>query len=603
MEVAKFLAVLLSTPLTNAMPFKMQERHLTLCVCSILRHHFVSDQTVLIANTEDADFMNLLLMKVQDMSDWPLQVFRQSPTMPSDGDRRKIGNYVIVSRGHADVEEQTDRLKQSAAWNSQARFLVVVTLPVATPGQQALSVVKEMWDNARALNVVVLVQLDAVFHLYTWFPYQSYQHCDSITDVVLINQWSLDGEGRFMSDRLLYPNKFPNNFHGCPLKISVPHYGILEVPYVIAFCKFHNLTAVIQFKHENDRFPSEAIRESLEDLLFGLSEGVIGGIPLIMEATQFGEPSLPYFESKYIWYVPCSRPLPRLLAISRIFSVSLWVAVLVAMLLVPVAMWCLSSCSPAGHSHETITHVFYNMWAVSLGVSVTKMPRALRLRVLILPWICYCLAVSTVFQTFLTSYLVDPGLEEQVTSLQELLQSGMEFGFRDEITELYRDSHFDIHKQVLKGRQNCNKTHLCIQRIIDFGDYATIAESWSVENELRLMNNSNRVCLMNDIESFPIQIVAYFSKGSVLVNTFNRMITSLVETGIILKAVNEVKARPVAGRIGDGEARGGYFVFTPSHLQVAFYALVLGHSLSFVLFLLELLYHRLDTVSGELASG
>jgi hypothetical protein len=70
MESAVFLAVLLVLSVTNGMRFKMQERHLALCVYKIFRHHFVPDQTFLLSNTEDADFMNLLLMKVHDITDW-----------------------------------------------------------------------------------------------------------------------------------------------------------------------------------------------------------------------------------------------------------------------------------------------------------------------------------------------------------------------------------------------------------------------------------------------------------------------------------------------------------------------------------------------------
>jgi hypothetical protein len=87
-----------------------------------------------------------------------------------------------------------------------------------------LSVVQELWDNARALNVVVLVQLDTVFHMYTWFPYQSRQQYEDATDVVLINQWGLQGEGKLVNDELLYPNKIPSDLQGCPFKRAVKVY-------------------------------------------------------------------------------------------------------------------------------------------------------------------------------------------------------------------------------------------------------------------------------------------------------------------------------------------------------------------------------------------
>jgi hypothetical protein len=440
--------------------------------------------------------------------------------------------------------------------------------------------------------VVVLIQLDEVFQLYTWFPYQSRQKCDDVTEVVLMNEWSLEVEGMLVSDRFLYPNKIPGDFQGCPFKVSMPHPNVPELPHVITFSKLYNFTPIIQFKHSDDTIFSDAVREALEDLLLGSSEAVIGGIPLITEATHFGEPSFPYYEAEYVWYVPCSKPLSRLLAVSSIFSVPVWITVIAMTILVPTIMWFLSNCSLQYQSQEKISNVFYNMWAICMGVSATQMPRAFRLRALILPWIWYCLAISTVFQAFFTSYLVNPGLDRQITTLQEVIDTKMEFGFRESIADYYRDSPFEIHKKLMKLGKNCVKTHLCIKRIIETGQYATIAESWSVDNQLKLMNNSNRVCRMNDIDSFPIKIVSYFSKGSVLFNTINKVITTLVEAGIITKAESEGKVRPDVHRIGDTDTQDEYFVFSLSHLQIAFHILVLGHGLGFAVLLFELLYQR-----------
>jgi hypothetical protein len=55
--------------------------------------------------------------------------------------------------------------------------------------------------------VVVLVQLDRMFQLYTWFPYQSYQYYDSISNIVLMNQWGLENNAIITADRDLFPNE------------------------------------------------------------------------------------------------------------------------------------------------------------------------------------------------------------------------------------------------------------------------------------------------------------------------------------------------------------------------------------------------------------
>jgi hypothetical protein len=55
---------------------------------------------------------------------------------------------------------------------------------------------------------------------------------------------------------------------------------------------------------------------------------------------------------------------------------------------------------------------------------VTGRPRCLRLKLLFVVFALYCFAISTVVRTFLTSYLIDPGYENQLTLLDEILDSG-----------------------------------------------------------------------------------------------------------------------------------------------------------------------------------
>jgi hypothetical protein len=128
------------------------------------------------------------------------------------------------------------------------------------------------------------------------------------------------------------------------------------------------------------------IHESKKNALLGSSEVFIRGTPLIMEAMHFGEPSFPYHESQYVWYFPSSRSLSRLFAVSSIFSVLLWIAVVAMMILVPAIMWLLSNCSLEYQSQKRMS-AFYNMWAICMCVLVTHMPRMFRLTALIRPWI------------------------------------------------------------------------------------------------------------------------------------------------------------------------------------------------------------------------
>lgn len=568
---------------------------LVTCVFSVVQRHFVSDQQVLVLTTsEDDEHFDLVLRKLNEMSLWSLRVSRpgSKPRATPQEYYDKIASYVIFTRGSDEVEGLTDELMGSAGWNSQARFLVVVTLQETTPERQALSVVREMWDNARTLNVVVLVRLDSVFRLYTWFPYQSHLHCDDVSDVVLISHCSPESNAMLAGHRDLFPNKVPKNFHGCPITASLPHDYAPERYHISNFLVHFNFTVDLRVKDERDGSVYDRVKSSVDDLTFGSSEIAFGGIPLLKGIANFADHSFPYYEILYTWYVPCARPLSRLEAIRKVFTVTVWVSLSATMFLVTVVLWRLGRRPPVSPDFSSIEISLYNVWAVALSVSVTNMPRTSRLRVVILTWICYCFAFSTVFQTFFTSYLVDPGLEKQITSLDELLESKMEFGFRPELDVYFADSSNWIHRYLRGHRKQCVDTEECMQRVRDSASFATITESWTAGRYLNPAGGGPAVCRMNDFDTFPIRIVSYFRKGSILKDEFNKIIVSMVESGQIVKADDERLRRSVLRYVGRGDGSDEYFVFTTAHLLPAFYALLLGQALSLVVFLGEIAYDK-----------
>jgi hypothetical protein len=572
-----------------------EQHHLVSCVTEIVCQHFIPNQPVVVSSTgNEDDLLNFLLKNIQ-LSHWPLQVSYPGSSLAENPGQYydKIGNYVILIRNKNDIEEQAGHLIHGARWNNHARLLTVVTLHEDNPQEQALSVMQELWENMKVLNMVVLVQSEGEFHLYTWFPYQSNTQCLDITDTVLLNKWISQNGGEFSKHETLFPYKIPNNFKGCLIKLVVPYHGTFEVEYFYEFLNGLNFTVKIDEKEwEINPNIEEAITKAIEDVLFGMAEIAFGGIPLLKEASDVADPSLSYYQTQYMWYVPCAKPLPRLEAISHIFSVTVWVTLIAFMFLTAAIMWCLAHMTLESHTYKTASSVFYNIWAVVMGVSVTRMPRTLHLRVVIFPWICYCFAISTIFQIFFTSYLVDPGLEKQITSLQEVLDSKIEFGFRPEMTIYYEQSPYEIHKELLKHHTYCRQTHLCINKVIETGSFATIVESWAADKHLQSVNDSDRelVCRMNENDSFPIRIVSYFSKSSFLLDTFNKRLASITESGLNIRADKERKIRSTFNKLDINDTGGGYFVFTITHLLIAFYTLLIGYILSSNVLICEILY-------------
>jgi hypothetical protein len=46
-------------------------------------------------------------------------------------------------------------------------------------------------------------------------------------------------------------------------------------------------------------------------------------------------------------------------------------------------------------------------------------------------WVCYSVAISTVFQAYVTTYLIEAEYEEQIKTLDEMLKSERKFGFTE----------------------------------------------------------------------------------------------------------------------------------------------------------------------------
>lgn len=568
---------------------RTHQRHLALCITTIARRHFDLDRTLLVSSSGSGDgLLDIVMENLQNIELWPLRVSRtDSVTLaPYEKHHDKIGSYVILTGGPEDIEKQVDKITDSVLWGDEARFLVVVTKCEAIPHLLALNLLRELWDNTKALNVLVAVNENSVLHLYASFPYQSDKSCEIITDAVLLSKWDTQSDTKLGNNGTLFPDKYPRHFHGCRIDISIPNSKIAEKTYISETAKRLNITVNYISGRPNDMSLYDRIRSSIREVLLGSSEITVGGIPLIKDIADILDPSFSYHETKYTWYVPCARPLPRLYSISRIFSASVWAVVFVVIFAVSVVIWCLANRSLETSTYTSISNDLYNVWAIAMGVCVTEMPRTCRLRLIIFSWMCHCFAINAVFQTFLTSYLVDPGYDKQIRTLEELIDSGLKFGFRPEFDVYYQNSNYEIHKELMSRKEHCDPPSFCVQRIIDTRGYATLAESYSIENYLNTVNNSNYVCTMNDLEAYPVKIVAYFSKGSIFLRAFHKALVSSVEAGLATKAVKKKVSSTVSNAVDN------FFVFTVSHLSIAFYLLLLGHSVSIVSFFFEVIYKK-----------
>jgi hypothetical protein len=206
----------------------------------------------------------------------------------------------------------------------------------------------------------------------------------------------------------------------------------LSVEIVQVVCEKMNLTTIFlasSLNMEMDSYVKEisALDEGFSDVLTGM-------VPLLpVVVTSSFDATIPYIHANMRMLVPCPKPTHGTEKLMTIFSLSVWLTMALVPLLTTAVFWCVvnvpyrSVCNET-HTYQSLSHCFQNAWAVFMGVSVPQQPTTSTLRVFFFLYVCFCFAISTVFQAFFVSYLVEPMYEKKLETLDDLLDSDVVYG-------------------------------------------------------------------------------------------------------------------------------------------------------------------------------
>jgi hypothetical protein len=129
-----------------------------------------------------------------------------------------------------------------------------------------------------------------------------------------------------------------------------------------------------------------------------------------------------------------------------------------------------------------------------------------------------------------------------------------------------------------------------------------IGHSFSVDYVIAIITNPE-LCTLDDA-IYKLNFAMHFVKGSHLVDIFNDIIHGLLQGGLIGKLWNDIMTNykflcasnhsDIVPNFADFNHDGGdFFVFSLSHLQLAFYAIGVGSFVGFVFLVGEILYYKL----------
>jgi hypothetical protein len=589
-----------------------------------------------------------MFQSLHEPSEWHVLSVQSGKTVQNSEIPYKHQSYVIILWPEEDkdilysLQLQIDTLQSyTSSFSHQAKFLLVVMhYSIQSPQLHALKMIEAMWNPFKIINVVILLlTTKAVLHqtcsnceydtinIYTWFPYDPSQ-CGEVKGVELLDQWMLNGNGGFRRNVNLFPSKIPSNFRGCPLTIApvtrIPFvkltnmktdprghttytYEGIEIEYVSLLSKAMNITPIFLEPRDGD-FVQVRV-ETFMEIAQGLVDITVGVHPLHPLLVRVGDPIRPYLELTMRWWVPCAEPASRVQKVMTVFASSVWISALAVFILTALVFWRMAvASSSAALSDPDVFQAFrynvYIVWAVFLGLSVPKLPRTLRLRSVFLLYVWYSFAMTSIFQVFFISFLVNPGYGDRVENFEELVRSGLRLDTDARMLSFVNISGYWEYLRLELSADPCSDIDECLIRLVRNKNTTTVSSKFQFEYILATVgkteDKNKYLCTIPEIV-VTSKFSMYISKGNPLLDRLNLWIQRILESGLVngywSRVLWNVTLEGTASAEQDSNERahngGGFFVFTVSHLSVAFYQLLIGYLISCAAFMAECICSRI----------
>jgi hypothetical protein len=569
------------------------------------------------ATQSQLDTGDILLESLHSSIRWPIVVFSPSekikkldPNAWDTGKSEKHGNYILMAKYHgedlSEVREQIYQLESLPAWNSRAKFVVVAEENNARPSDKMLKdILKEFW-KLNVFNLVILSPTErpsasTSVGVYTWFPYKLPSgRCGELLQLVLLDTCLAAGNmtDRFLNDSSIFEQKIPYNLNGCPFRVSTLkfHPFIIfdnstldgsEIRLILSIADKMNVTLKFSVSLEPERkgqqLPNGTWTGLKGEIIYGLSDMIFGHILTNLEDHIVFDDTIIYSSDKFSWYIARADPYPRWLSMARVFTPEMWLVLLTVIPVAAFVMKCLSQ--RGGNEIWSYVQCALSFWAVLLGAG-TDVPNSPTLRVFFFSWVIYSLAVNTVFQAYVTSYLVDPGLQHQIDNAEELYESNAVFAFPDTIDKFLTEDLLD----KLKPRIQSDPV-VCLDYVSNKDNFATVAGKKLVSffSENLAQRGTKHEIFQFPEDMFQLSTVMLLPKGSPFLELMNDILTHLLEAGLINKWYNDII---IENQIKAGVRKIPFLIedYVPlslSHLQASFIFLFLGLGISSVILLVE----------------
>jgi hypothetical protein len=196
-----------------------------------------------------------------------------------------------------------------------------------------------------------------------------------------------------------------------------------------------------------------------------------------------------------------------------------------------------------------------------------------------------------VFQAYFTTFLIEPGYEEPIRTIEEMLQSEKTFGL-DRNFILY---FFDT--AIAKDAVRCPDHPTCFTWAAVYHNISTIIhdldmEIYRAKGDWTDENNRPLLCEIEGGVVGTIGFALVSVKGTPFLKFIDGVLGHIIEGGIFM----HIRKRSfdklnIESNLDVPTSYDTYYALSITHLQTAFYLLMLGYVLAVACFVTEIMLH------------
>jgi hypothetical protein len=203
-----------------------------------------------------------------------------------------------------------------------------------------------------------------------------------------------------------------------------------------------------------------------------------------------------------------------------------------------------------------------------------------------------------VFQSYLTTFLIEPGYVKPIKTVEQMLNYKKEFGFTERHDAFFFNTSESLNSEILKNAVHCPDEDTCFKWAAEYQNFSTILNDTAVQNYRAIgkWSNENNIPLVCALENGVIRRFGYaflVRNGRNFLEPINDVIVRVVEGGIftLIQKRNFYKQK-AKSMFNSPTFADTYAASSISHLQTVFYLLLLGYALAVASFVTEIMWHR-----------